>query len=622
MGYGGIAAVLVAMLAALTVLPALAACCSARGSTPAGCPGAGTARSPVDDDHGGVGPPRPRRDAPPGRGDRRRRSVALLALASPFLGAKWGSVDERVLPADAPAHVARREAQRRVRRRRRSTRQPAARRAPTRPTVAAYTAEVEAVDGVTPYSRWRTGRATARCCARSGTATARPRRPRTSSSDLRDVEPRRRATALVGGTTARHRRPARLGRRHLPWMGLIVVGVMLVLLFLAFGSVVLPVKAVLMNAFSISASFGVVTWIFQDGHLAGPARLRARTGYLDATQPILMLAILFGLSMDYEVFLLSRVREEWDRTGDNDLAVATGVQRTGRIITSAALLLAVVIGAFATQRHRVHQDDRHRHAGRPAHRRDPGPGPAGAGDDEAARPLELVGARPAAPLVGAARLARGGATPRRRRLPEPQRDPVESRPDPPVIGCSATTGGRRSCEWSSRWHRRWGGEPRSCSSERKRLRRAVRRGDHRGDAEDMKALESLRLKGDVTTDGEQIVDRHADEHRRRLPGHLRLREATPSSSAVDGQPGSGPTRRSGGPRRTARPDHRRRRRQVGGAAADDSDSPVLRPRRAARRVRRRRAPRQGHREGRDRRGRRRGRPSSSGRDRRGRPDEA
>ena len=100
-----------------------------------------------------------------------------------------------------------------------------------------------------------------------------------------------------------------------------------------------------MNAVSITASFGIVTWIFQDGHLSGLLGFEPQ-GYLDATNPILMLAILFGLSMDYEVFLLSRVREQWDRTHDNDLAVATGVQKTGRIITSAALLLAVVIGAF------------------------------------------------------------------------------------------------------------------------------------------------------------------------------------------------------------------------------------------------------------------------------------
>ncbi len=128
-------------------------------------------------------------------------------------------------------------------------------------------------------------------------------------------------------------------------MGLIVIGVMLLLLFLAFGSVVLPVKAVVMNAISITASFGVVTWIFADGHLEGLLGFESQ-GYLDATQPILMLAILFGLSMDYEVFLLSRVREQWDLSHDNDRAVAIGLQKTGRIITSAALLLAIVIGAF------------------------------------------------------------------------------------------------------------------------------------------------------------------------------------------------------------------------------------------------------------------------------------
>src|SRR4029078_10470715 len=109
----------------------------------------------------------------------------------------------------------------------------------------------------------------------------------------------------------------------------------------------LPLKAVVMNTVSLVASFGVVTWIFQDGHLSGLLGFTS-SGYLDATQPILMLGILFGLSMDYEVFLLSRAREEWDRTGDNTTAVANGLQRSGRIITSAALLLGVVIAGFAT----------------------------------------------------------------------------------------------------------------------------------------------------------------------------------------------------------------------------------------------------------------------------------
>ena len=152
---------------------------------------------------------------------------------------------------------------------------------------------------------------------------------------------------LVGGLTADTVDLLTSLESHLPWMAAIIAVVMLVLLFLAFGSLVLPVKAILVNLLSISASFGVITWIFAEGNLEGWLDFTS-TGFLDATQPIFMLAILVGLSMDYEVFLLSRVREQWDLTHDNTLSVATGVQRTGRIITSAALLLAVVIGAFST----------------------------------------------------------------------------------------------------------------------------------------------------------------------------------------------------------------------------------------------------------------------------------
>jgi RND superfamily putative drug exporter len=130
-------------------------------------------------------------------------------------------------------------------------------------------------------------------------------------------------------------------------MALLVAASTMVLLFLAFGSVLLPIKALLMNVVSIGASFGAVVWVFQDGHLSNVLGFTP-TGDLEATQLILMLAILFGLSTDYELFLLSRVREEWDRTGDNTASVAAGMQRTGRIITSAALLLVIVIGGFAT----------------------------------------------------------------------------------------------------------------------------------------------------------------------------------------------------------------------------------------------------------------------------------
>jgi RND superfamily putative drug exporter len=165
--------------------------------------------------------------------------------------------------------------------------------------------------------------------------------------EIRDLPEPAGSEVLVGGRAAElDDLLASLGAT-LPWMGLFVVGVTVVLLFLAFGSVVLPVKAVAMNVLSLSASFGALVWIFQDGHLSSWLGF-ASTGAIEATQPILMLALAFGLSMDYEVFLLSRVREEWDRVGDNTVAVATGLQRTGRIITSAAVLLVVVIGAFST----------------------------------------------------------------------------------------------------------------------------------------------------------------------------------------------------------------------------------------------------------------------------------
>src|SRR5439155_18286394 len=105
-------------------------------------------------------------------------------------------------------------------------------------------------------------------------------------------------------------------------------------------------KAIAANALSLLATFGVIVWIFQDGHLSGLLRF-SPTGTIDPTTPILMLAIIFGLSMDYEVFLLSRVRERYDLTGDNTAAVAGGLQRTGGIITSLALLLVIVVGAFS-----------------------------------------------------------------------------------------------------------------------------------------------------------------------------------------------------------------------------------------------------------------------------------
>jgi RND superfamily putative drug exporter len=155
------------------------------------------------------------------------------------------------------------------------------------------------------------------------------------------------AQVLVGGRTAADLDQVDSLFGRLPWMGLYVFGVTFVLLLLAFGSVVLPVKAIIMNIVSIGASFGVIVWVFQDGHLADFLNFTP-TGYLEPTNLVLLLAILFGLSTDYEVFLLSRVREEWARHGENRTAVAVGLQRTGGIITAAAVLLIVVVSGFTT----------------------------------------------------------------------------------------------------------------------------------------------------------------------------------------------------------------------------------------------------------------------------------
>jgi uncharacterized membrane protein YdfJ with MMPL/SSD domain len=340
MGYGGIAAVVVAMLAALTVLPAILRLLGRRidaGRMP------WRRHKPVstDTEHGAW--------AKLAHAVMRRPVLVaiavtgmLLVVASPFLGVKWGSVDYRVLPADAPAHVAFDKLNSEFGSERSSA---SLMLQGVRPSdVSAYTSAIEKVPGVLAVQP----------VAQEGDATllrafwegnSQTEKSQEIVTALRDVDPPQ-GTALVGGLSADTVDLLDSIGNHLAWMGLIVVAVMLVLLFLAFGSLVLPLKAVLMNAVSVTASFGVITWIFADGHLENAVGFESQ-GFLDATQPILMLAVLFGLSMDYEVFLLSRVREQYDRTHDNTAAVAVGVQKTGKIITSAALLLAVVIGAFS-----------------------------------------------------------------------------------------------------------------------------------------------------------------------------------------------------------------------------------------------------------------------------------
>ena len=120
-----------------------------------------------------------------------------------------------------------------------------------------------------------------------------------------------------------------------------------ILLFMMTGSLLVPLKALALNVLSLTATFGAIVWIFQDGHLSGILSFTP-TGDIDVFTPILMFCIAFGLSMDYEVFLLSRIKEEYDLEHDNERAVAVGLQKTGRIVTAAALLLTIVFVGIAT----------------------------------------------------------------------------------------------------------------------------------------------------------------------------------------------------------------------------------------------------------------------------------
>ncbi len=154
-------------------------------------------------------------------------------------------------------------------------------------------------------------------------------------------------TTQVGGPSAQLVDTKRSLFSRLPVAVGIIAGVTFIVLFLLFGSLLVPLKAVVLNLLSLTATFGAMVWIFQDGHLAGFLDFTP-TGTIAVVMPILMFCIAFGLSMDYEVFLLSRIKEEHDKGEDTATSVARGLERTGRIVTAAAVLIAVVFIAFAT----------------------------------------------------------------------------------------------------------------------------------------------------------------------------------------------------------------------------------------------------------------------------------
>jgi trehalose monomycolate/heme transporter len=344
MAYGGIAAVLVAMIAALTVLPALLGVLGPRVNA---LPVPWRRRRPDRAAHSAGGAWSRIANSV------MRRPLAylvvivvgLVALGLPFRNVTFGGIDARALPADTESRQVSETLDRDFTRNATTTMTVVVDGADAS-SLRSYVERLRMVPGVTAAQVTQIKGATSRIAVRYQADPISPQ-ARQLVTDVRTVPAPAGSSVLVGGDTAELVDLLLSLRRTLPWMALFVALVSFVLLFLAFGSVLLPLKAIVMNALSLTASFGALVWIFQQGHLSGLLGFTP-TGTIEATQPILMLAIAFGLSMDYEVFLLSRVREQWDRTGDNTTAVATGLQRTGRIITSAALLLVIVIGAFST----------------------------------------------------------------------------------------------------------------------------------------------------------------------------------------------------------------------------------------------------------------------------------
>jgi uncharacterized membrane protein YdfJ with MMPL/SSD domain len=168
-------------------------------------------------------------------------------------------------------------------------------------------------------------------------------------SRVRAVHYPAKVKALVGGMTAEFVDFQSSLSRHLPLALAIAIGTTLIILFLMTGSVVLPIKSLIMNALNLSAVFGLLVLIFQDGRFEGLLGYTS-SGGIEQTMPILLFAVAFGLSTDYAVFLLSRIKEARDSGASDSESVAIGLERTGRIVTAAALLFAVAIGALATSK--------------------------------------------------------------------------------------------------------------------------------------------------------------------------------------------------------------------------------------------------------------------------------
>jgi RND superfamily putative drug exporter len=272
--------------------------------------------------------------------------VILSILAAPIKNIVFSQVDSRVLPANNPAAFASKII---------SDRFPGQEGNPVeivipkgalvQPEVTKYISEVSKVDGIVRVSPPQIFGDDLRITA----VHSMPPRTLKGESLIKDIrEIKSPEGTLIGGIAADYA-DTQIGiAKTMPWaLTWIAVGV-LILLFVFTGSIILPIKAVILNILSLAATLGAITWIFVDGHLQWLVGDFTVTGAVDTGSIILVAVVAFGLSMDYELFLLSRIKEEHDACADTITSVTVGLQKSGRIITAAAVLIAIVFACFIT----------------------------------------------------------------------------------------------------------------------------------------------------------------------------------------------------------------------------------------------------------------------------------
>jgi RND superfamily putative drug exporter len=271
-------------------------------------------------------------------------SAVLASMALPFLGARFSSGDYRVLPTSVES---RRATDTMVRAFPSMSTEPievVMPHAPTSARLVQYVQYLRGVPGVRVVTTQGVGSAPVALVEVVPKGAAQGPVARRVVNEIRSHRPP--FTLLVTGTAASLVDFESQVTNRLPYAVAWIALMTMLLLFLMTGSVLVPIKAVVMNVLSLGATFGALTWVFQEGHLSGLLHFDG-TGTIEVWVPILVFVFGFGLSMDYEVFLLSRIKESFEGSGDSDHAVADGLQRSGRIITSAAVLVGIVFLGFA-----------------------------------------------------------------------------------------------------------------------------------------------------------------------------------------------------------------------------------------------------------------------------------